>query len=201
MTGGGVARGGEAGGAGRWPSLPPVIPVGAGTGPPTATGTDGGWELRLLTGEDPGELDAVLATVPEADRAATFHFFTVVPLPLDEFVTADPGRRTYGLFRGDEALACTSVYAADPDARTVMAGFTWTAPAWRGRGVNRAMKSALFSTLADAGVREVWFRADVENTASCRALERCGAERVRVDDAPRVYPDRVSRSVFYRRVL
>ncbi|WP_448852678.1 GNAT family N-acetyltransferase [Corynebacterium sp. 335C] len=103
--------------------------------------------------------------------------------------------------RDVEPIACTSVYDASEGEGRVTLGFTWVVPEWRGRGANQALKAAMFRALADAGVREAWFRADVENTPSLKAMERAGAARMHVEDAPRVYDDRVSQSVFYRRVL
>lgn len=156
-----------------------------------------GVELRRLL---PGtaEVAAVEKMVPEAEKAATFYYFTRKPLPLEEFLRA-PGRITYAVYRGEEPLACTSVYDVEGDRVTL--GFTWMAPSARGTGVNGAMKKALFEALRSAGMREAWFRADVDNVVSLRSMEKAGAERMHIEDAPRVYPDRVSQSVFFRKKL
>ena len=174
-----------------WPSIPERFAAGDGR------------EMRLVTAQDAAAIEAAL---PEGQRAETFHFFTVRPFPLAEFI-ADPAKRTYALWSGeqpaDRPLACTTVYNTDEDAGSVMLGYTWVMPDARGRGgaANRDLKSAMYRVLGEAGVREVWFRADVENLRSCRSMEKNGAERMHEEDAPRVYPDRTSRSVFYRRRL
>lgn len=174
-----------------WPPLPEIIP--AGVDPAGNT-----WELRRVTPETAGVVEA---SVPSEQQAETFHFFTRLPIPLAAFLAADPGRRTYALWRDGTPLACTSVYDGDPRERRVSLGFTWVAPDERGAGANRALKTAMFDALQEAGVSEVWFRADVANLRSCRSLEKAGAEWMFVDPEPRVYPDRVSRSVHYRRRL
>ncbi|WP_420098490.1 GNAT family N-acetyltransferase [Corynebacterium sp.] len=182
-----------------WPELPDRFPAGTGR------------EMRRVTAQDAAQVEAAL---PEPDREETFHFFTFSPFPLAEFV-ADDSRRTYVLWDsaedsaedgagdGDLPLACTTVYNGDRSAGTVMLGYTWVMPSARGRGgvANREMKDAMYTALRSAGVGEVWFRADVENHRSCRSMEKNGAERMHVEEAPRVYPDRESQSVFYRRIL
>ncbi|MCJ7857311.1 GNAT family N-acetyltransferase [Corynebacterium kalidii] len=176
-----------------WPELPDRFPAA------------GGREMRLVSARDAGAVDAVEAVeaaLPRDARDETFHFFTSSPFPLAEFV-ADDTRRTYALWDGDVPVACTTVYNTDRDAGTVMLGYTWVVPAARGHGgaANTELKEAMYTALQAAGVREVWFRADVENRRSCRSMEKNGAQRMHIEDAPRVYPDRVSRSVFYRRRL
>lgn len=178
-----------------WPELPDRFPAGSGR------------EMRRVTAQDAARVEAAL---PEPDREETFHFFTFSPFPLAEFV-ADDSRRTYvlwdgagdGAADGDRPLACTTVYNGDRSAGTAMLGYTWVMPSARGRGgvANTEMKEAMYTALQAAGVREVWFRADMENLRSCRSMEKNGAERMHIEDAPRVYPGRVSRSVFYRRRL
>lgn len=170
-----------------WPELPEHFPTGAGR------------EMRRVTAQDAARVETAL---PEPDRDETFHFFTFSPFPLAEFV-ADDTRRTYALWDGDRPLACTTVYNGDRSAGTVMLGYTWVMPSARGNGgaANTEMKEAMYTALRSAGVGEVWFRADVENNRSCRSMEKNGAQRMHVEDAPRVYPDRVSQSVFYRKRL
>lgn len=170
-----------------WPELPDRFPAGTGR------------EMRRVTAQDAAQVEAAL---PEPDREETFHFFTFSPFPLAEFV-ADDSRRTYVLWDRDRPLACTTVYNGDRSAGTVMLGYTWVMPSARGRGgvANTEMKDAMYTALRSAGVGEVWFRADVENLRSCRSMEKNGAERMHVEEAPRVYPDRESQSVFYRRIL
>lgn len=170
-----------------WPELPERLPTGTGR------------EMRRVTAQDAARVEAAF---PEPDRDETFHFFTFSPFPLAEFV-ADDTRRTYALWDGDRPLACTTVYNGDRSAGTVMLGYTWVMPPARGNGgaANTEMKETMYTTLRSAGVGEVWFRADVENHRSCRSMEKNGAQRMHVEDAPRVYPDRVSQSVFYRKRL
>ncbi|MEJ6549979.1 GNAT family N-acetyltransferase [Corynebacterium sp. USCH3] len=170
-----------------WPELPDRFPAGTGR------------EMRRVTAQDAAQVEAAL---PEPDREETFRFFTFSPFPLAEFV-ADDSRRTYVLWDSDRPLACTTVYNGDRSAGTVMLGYTWVMPSARGRGgvANTEMKDAMYTALRSAGVGEVWFRADVENLRSCRSMEKNGAERMHVEETPRVYSDRESRSVFYRRIL
>ncbi|MCZ9309690.1 GNAT family N-acetyltransferase [Corynebacterium uberis] len=170
-----------------WPTLPARFTA------------EGGYRFALI--DAPALIADIEATVPAAAREETFYYFTRSPFPLSEFVAADPQRQTFGLWRGGEAVACSSIYDADAAAQRVTMGFTWVAPQWRGRGVNTVLKQGLFRELAAAGVREVWLRADVDNARSCAAMEKMGAQRMFVDEAPRVYPDRVSQSVFYRKTL
>ncbi|MDN5683559.1 GNAT family N-acetyltransferase [Corynebacterium glyciniphilum] len=170
-----------------WPELPERFPTGTGR------------EMRRVAAQDAARVEAAL---PEPDRDETFRFFTCSPFPLAEFV-ADDTRRTYALWDGERPLACTTVYNGDRSAGTVMLGYTWVMPSARGNGgaVNTEMKEAMYTALRSAGVGEVWFRADVENHRSCRSMEKNGAQRMHIEAAPRVYPDRVSQSVFYRKRL
>ncbi|MEY8565754.1 GNAT family protein [Corynebacteriaceae bacterium 7-707] len=176
------------------PSGPSDLP-----GLPDRFPADGGREMRRVTAQD---ADLVEGALPPEDRGDTFRYFTASPFPLSGFIT-DDSRRTYALWADGAPVACTTVYNADRAAGTVMLGHTWVTPSARGHGgaANTAMKEAMYTVLRQAGVDEVWFRADVENLRSCRSMEKNGAERMHVADAPRVYPDRVSRSVFYRRRL
>lgn len=194
-----------------WPDLPETVP--AEPADPDDAVTGDGWELRQVT---PQDAPAVEASVPAEDREDTFAFFTTLPFPVEEFI-ADPTRRMYALWSGDRVMASTTVYNGDPENGTVMLGYTWVSPVHRGGGsghpghrgrsgrsgvVNTALKQAMYAACRDAGVREVWFRADVENLRSCRSMEKNGAHRMHLEDAPRVYPDgHVSQSVFYRKVL
>ncbi|MDN6511578.1 MAG: hypothetical protein L0K56_12865, partial [Corynebacterium sp.] len=86
-----------------WPSIPERFTAGDGR------------EMRLVTAQDAAAIEAAL---PEGQRAETFHFFTVRPFPLAEFI-ADPAKRTYALWSGDRPLACTTVYNTDEDAGSV----------------------------------------------------------------------------------
>lgn len=178
-----------------WPELPVVFPAGEAR------------EMRLVTAQDAAGVDASL---PVAEREETFRFFTFSPFPFVDFVadSAAVSRRSYALYdrSGSTALACTTLYNCDRDTGTVMLGYTWVIPAARGNGgaANREMKSAMYRVLREAGVREVWFRADVKNLRSCRSMEKNGAQRMHIEDAPRVYegrPEMESQSVFYRKIL
>lgn len=182
-----------------WPDLPATIPV-------DLPGYSA--ELRLVGAHD---AIAVENSVSEQDQAETFAFFTFLPFPIEEFI-AEPDRRMYALWVEDRVIASTTVYNADADARTAMLGCTWVVPEFRGQSsrgssVNTALKQAMYSALRAAGVGEVWFRADVENLRSCRSMEKNGAQRMHLDEEPRVYPElpnragRVSSSVFYRKFL
>ncbi|RAV34215.1 GNAT family N-acetyltransferase [Corynebacterium heidelbergense] len=172
-------------GAAAWPVLPDRFPA-------------GDYELQFIDGSDPQFVAAVEATVAPEERAETFHYFTRLPLPLGPFIAADATRRVYALVgKNSSPVGCTSLYDCSEARRRVTLGFTWISPNRRGSGANAALKRGMFDELSDAGVREVWFRADVLNAASRRSLEKAGAQFSHIEAAPRVYPDRVSASVYY----
>ncbi|RAV31724.1 GNAT family N-acetyltransferase [Corynebacterium heidelbergense] len=174
---------------GVWPDLPDRFPA-------------GDYELQLIDGSDPQFVAAVEATVAPEERAETFHYFTRLPLPLGPFIAADATRRVYALVGEDGSpVGCTSLYDCEEARRRVTLGFTWISPNRRGSGANAALKRGMFDALSAAGVREVWFRADVLNAASRRSLEKAGAQFSHIEAAPRVYPDRVSASVYYLKRL
>lgn len=169
--------------------------------PSTIEGPEG-LQLRRVTPELAELIEEQLnAELGATERSEMFRYYTRSIFPLRPFVEA-PGRVTYALFRGEELLAQTSVYDADPGQRHVTLGFTYVLPAHRGKGYNPVLKQLLFRELASYGVRRVWFRMDRENRASQRGVERAGAVFSHVDDAARVYPDgRVSESLYFRREL
>lgn len=69
-----------------------------------------GVELRWLQACAPAELIAeVEAMVPAEAQAEVFHYFTEWPLPLAEFLAADPARQTFVVYRDEQPVACTSV--------------------------------------------------------------------------------------------
>lgn len=116
--------------------------------------------------------------------------YTNVPRPYDEddahaFIVAAPGRRiagdaldmAIGAADDDRVLGAIGLYVDRHDRERAEVGY-WVAPEARGRGVvGRAL--AFFSrwALADGGFVRLDLRAAAENTASCRAAERCGFVR------------------------
>lgn len=198
-----VAR---AGGAGKhqptpaWPALPVELPV-------TLPSGDSG-VLRLLDADTATRVDSALAECVPSDSASPAelgHFMTRPPFPLSSFIQ-DATRFTYGFFDNPAAdelpVAMTSIYDVDQSAQEATMGFTVVAPHARGRGLNAAMKLALFDELAEVGIRAVWFRMDGENRAAARGVRAVGAVFSHVGDDPRAYPDgRVGKHHFYRRQL
>jgi len=78
----------------------------------------------------------------------------------------------------DRIIGSTSYMSIRPAHRGLEIGCTWIGSAWRGTGVNTAMKRLMlthaFETL---GAIRVELRTDARNARSCRAIEKLGAEQ------------------------
>ncbi|MDY6828683.1 MAG: GNAT family protein [Pseudomonadota bacterium] len=79
---------------------------------------------------------------------------------------------------GSEVVGTTRFCRVAWPHRRVEIGYTWLAPKYQGRGINRAAKHLMldyaFETL---GMQRVEFITDLLNLQSQRALERIGARR------------------------
>jgi RimJ/RimL family protein N-acetyltransferase len=75
-------------------------------------------------------------------------------------------------------IGTTRFHSIDVPHRHCEIGFTWIATRWQRQGLNLESKYLLLSQAFDqARLERVAFKADVENAASCRALEALGAVR------------------------
>lgn len=90
---------------------------------------------------------------------------------------ANPGRLAFAIMhRG--ALAGMSAYLRlDPTAQTLEIGNSYLAPAFRGTGLNGAVKRLMIDRAFACGFRRIEFRVDARNARSRAAVLKLGAKQ------------------------
>jgi ribosomal protein S18 acetylase RimI-like enzyme len=130
----------------------------------------GAFQVRLLAPDDAGLLDRVAAEVFDAP---------VRPERLAAYL-AEPGHLLVVALAGGVVIGqCAGVIHRHPDkCDELHVDEVGTAPAWRRRGVARAMMAELFRAAAARGCEEAWVGTEPDNDPALgfyRALG--GAER------------------------
>lgn len=102
------------------------------------------------------------------------------------------GGRRYRVVERDGQLAAYAVYGFDGDAFHLMN--VVVSPAWRGRGLGRALMADFLEEARRLGQREAWLEVAVTNEAALALYRAHGFEQVRL--RPRYYqPEDVDAAV------
>lgn len=116
---------------------------------------------------------AYMATKPASHTVAEVREYIAAMLRRADQVAFAVRRRP-----NNQVIGTTSYMNIRPEHRGLEIGCTWIGSAWRGTGVNTAMKRLMlthaFETL---GAIRVELRTDARNARSRRAIEKLGAEQ------------------------
>jgi len=116
------------------------------------------WRLTTIQVTTPDEMSDYIRAAIE-DQATG----TALPFVVEEL-------------QSRKIIGCTRFHSYQEPNRRIEIGYTWLAVAWQRTGANVEAKLLMFRHAFEAlGCVRVQFTADVDNTPSCRAIERLGA--------------------------
>ena len=122
--------------------------------------------LRAACAEDPAIWDIYMSNFDGAGFDPSF-----------DTCLGGPRQAAFTIFDGGRAVGMSSYLDIDDGHRTLEIGRTYLAPAVRGTGFNRRVKTLMLGRAFAAGFTRVEFRVDTRNARSMAAVEKLGAVR------------------------
>ena len=97
--------------------------------------------------------------------------------PNFDALLADPGKTMLAVLRHGVVIGMSGFLNLAPEHRRLEIGNSYIAPAERGTGVNRAIKTLMIDYAHACGFDRIEFRIDVRNVRSQAAVAKLGAVR------------------------